>query len=146
MVPCGHCGEPVEASATTHWISATERHRVDEPPEGEAAGRTNSSIPDTRSEKQIQAAIVEAVETLGGSVYDLSQDRATRQTPGLPDLLVWYRTSWTWAEVKRPAGQLSPAQETFRDRCLAAGAPWACWRSEADAFRWLDGVRESEAA
>lgn len=93
-------------------------------------------------EKAEQTEIVKLFRAHGFKVYSLSQARAAKQTPGLPDL--WVTKSWEitqnsggriygdgakstrhvafWWESKRQVGGvLSTAQQEFRDECLAAG-------------------------
>lgn len=55
-------------------------------------------------------------ELAGFKVYRLSQSRASRQTPGLPDLLLLHpRRGLAIAhEVKAGNGKLTPDQEWFR--------------------------------
>ena len=88
------------------------------------------------SEKQVQAAVVRLYTLAGCAVYNLSQARATMQSPGLPDLYVFHAdtgTAW-WHEVKRPGGKPSPAQLEFQARCAACGVPYL-----------LGGLEEAEA-
>lgn len=57
----------------------------------------------------------------GFKVYNLSQARATKQTPGLPDLWCVHKREPVafWFETKRQVGgQLSPAQVDFQTECL----------------------------
>jgi hypothetical protein len=90
-------------------------------------------------EKQTQADVVRLFRAFGGVVYSLSQPRATKQAPGLPDLYVFFprRRVALWWETKRPTGgRLSPAQEEFRDFCHHTGTPWGSG-SRVDAEAWL---------
>lgn len=69
-------------------------------------------------ESQEQAAITRLLDAAGFCVYDLSQGRATRQTPGLPDLYAVHpEVGWVWwVEVKRQKGaRVSVAQRLFQD-------------------------------
>lgn len=91
------------------------------------------------TEKQVQAGIKRTLRMLGFAVYDLSQPRATKQTPGIPDLYVIGKNRHLWVEVKRPGGRLTSAQEAFRKECEDAGVPWACWRSAEEAVAWATG-------
>jgi hypothetical protein len=85
-------------------------------------------------EKAEQAAIVQLLRSLGAAVYVLGTRRprgdypGTRQTPGLPDLLVFLpagrissRSELLWIEVKTHQGRLSPAQREFARHCAFAG-------------------------
>jgi hypothetical protein len=70
---------------------------------------------------------------MGASVYTLGTRRprtdwpGTRQTPGLPDVLVFLKRpghagrELLAVECKRPGGRLSPDQAGFRDLCQLAG-------------------------
>lgn len=75
-------------------------------------------------EEVTQRTCVKMAEAVGCDIYNLSQDRATRQTPGIPDLLILHTgipVSF-WFETKRPGiKRLSPAQQEFRARCLECG-------------------------
>jgi hypothetical protein len=72
-------------------------------------------------------------------VCRLSQNRRTKQTPGLGDL--WctapqgWRLAWWW-ETKAGAGKLEPAQEHFRDDCFRTGVLWGAG-DRHDAQRFL---------
>jgi hypothetical protein len=87
-------------------------------------------------EKEEQAFIAKLFRGFGCKVYNLSQARASKQTPGLPDL--WVISSWRdrrdprpeatvacigfWFEVKRASGGvLSEPQRAFRLECEQAG-------------------------
>lgn len=84
-----------------------------------------------QSEKRVQRAVVELYELVGGFVYNLSQARASHQTEGLPDLIVFLPARGTHYlpaqlivvahEVKRQGGMLRRQQEEFRDRWIRAG-------------------------
>lgn len=75
-------------------------------------------------EKSEQGDVVQLYTAFGVTVSNLSQPRATKQTPGLPDLWCVHRAkgiAW-WHETKRPvSGRPSPAQRTFAEDCDAAG-------------------------
>lgn len=75
-------------------------------------------------EKEEQAFIAKLFRGFGCKVYNLSQARATKQTPGLPDLWVIHRAAklaW-WFECKRAwGGKLSDAQADFLGECHDAG-------------------------
>lgn len=74
-------------------------------------------------EKRVQGDVKRALWTLGFHVSDLSQPRASMQTPGLPDLYVLHRR-WKlacWIEVKAPGGKLSGAQQVWHDEAAACG-------------------------
>lgn len=77
----------------------------------------------SRTEKRVQLEIKRALETLGFHVSDLSQPRASMQTPGLPDLYAiqpdWPMT--VWIEVKRPGGQPTEHQKAWHRTARSAG-------------------------
>jgi hypothetical protein len=84
-------------------------------------------------EKDVQQAIKVMYATVGCSVYNLSQPRKTMQTPGLPDLLIFHegkRAFWLH-EVKRPGGQLRPAQVVFQKLCEWCGIAYLVGGTEA---------------
>jgi hypothetical protein len=75
-------------------------------------------------EKEEQAFIAKLFRGFGCKVYNLSQARAAKQTPGLPDLWVVHLEAKLafWFETKRQVGgKLSAAQLQFRDECAIAG-------------------------
>lgn len=70
---------------------------------------------DNRLEKEIQAQVMKLYRAFGCVVYNLSQARASKQSPGLPDLYVVHRgihQAW-WHETKTPFGKQSVAQKYF---------------------------------
>lgn len=72
-------------------------------------------------EKQEQVEVRKLLIAYGFKVYNLSQARATKQTPGLPDLWCVHKREPIafWFETKRQVGgQLSPAQVDFQAECL----------------------------
>lgn len=72
-------------------------------------------------EKDEQHAITKMARALGFTVYNLSQARKSKQTPGLPDLWMMRSMFGMWWETKRQVGgELSPAQVAFREQCVAA--------------------------
>lgn len=95
--------------------------------------------------------VISFLRGIGGAVWSTEQGfrrerGGTRQTPGLPDLVVIFPTAWTFAELKAGKGKLSQSQEGFRDTAVAAGVPWQLWRSSQDAFDWCVSVGILELA
>lgn len=92
-----------------------------------------------RPETAIRLGIKDLLRKLGWAVWDLEQNRPTRQTPGLPDLIAMHegRRMVLFIECKTPKGRLSPAQEEFRRIASRSGATYLVWRSVADAWDWL---------
>ena len=74
----------------------------------------------TDLEKIVQRDIIRFFEGLGCTVYRLSQARATRQTPGLPDLYIFCqrkRVAFWWETKRTDTGQRSDAQLDFAGLC-----------------------------
>ena len=82
-------------------------------------------------EKQEEADIINAYRMADCTIVSFAQARATRQTPGIPDLKVYdqHTNSTWWHEVKRRQGDgykrvnsvQSPAQKSFQDMCESCG-------------------------
>lgn len=88
-------------------------------------------------EKNVQALVTSLFKKAGCKVRSTSQYRASHIAEGPADLIVTHRARRIgfWFEVKRPSGRaynpafphagepepLRPAQQEFRDDCLAAG-------------------------
>lgn len=110
---------------------------------GGASGRTEG-----RSEKQVQLRIKDALDGMGFHVSDLSQPRASMQTPGLPDLYVMH-PNWgvaLWVEVKGPTTPLSGAQKAWHSLAELAGANLVVARSVADVVAYLEELGAPVAA
>ncbi len=78
---------------------------------------------DVRLEKAIQSDVRKLYQAVGCIVYNLSQARATKQSPGLGDLYVILyrrRVAW-WHETKTPSGKQSVPQKFFAESCASAG-------------------------
>lgn len=78
-------------------------------------------------EKKEQAEIVKLFRAFGFKVYNLSQARASKQTPGLPDLFCMdpeRRVGFWWESKRSVGGTLSASQMLFRDQALACGINW----------------------
>ncbi len=78
-------------------------------------------------EKQIQLEVRRFLEAFGCVVISFSQPRATKQTPGIPDLYCFPprgRPAF-WFEVKTPNGITSEAQLDFEARCRMARIGYA---------------------
>ncbi len=79
------------------------------------------------AEDKEQHEVVKMFRAYGLKVYNLSQKRAAKQTPGLADLYVTKKAAAIafWFETKRQVGgELSSAQVDFRDENQAAGVRW----------------------
>lgn len=118
------------ANMTLDEVLAEARRRDDRRDRGlpltetptEAAERIEED--DQRLEKQIQADVVKLYRAHGCVVFSLSQPRATKQTPGIGDLFVFWANghedcvgrAW-WHETKTPSGTARPDQREFRRLC-----------------------------
>lgn len=102
-------------------------------------------------ESAISREIVGFLRSVGFAVWDTGQGYrrdpgGTRITPGLADLVVIGHGRVLFVEVKRPKAKLRPAQEVFRDECLANGGEWHLWRDVREAFDYLVDIGLLEAA
>ena len=102
-----------------------------------------ADLPDARLEDEIQEAGRKALELLGFTVYSFSQDRATRQTPGIADTYVAGHGRTTWAEWKRPGKSQTPDQVLFEDTVTANGDEYHVWRHENEAAWWAKAAIEA---
>lgn len=76
-------------------------------------------------EKEFQAAVDRLAESLGWLVFHPYDSRKSQE--GYPDNTM-VRERLVFAELKSATGVLSPDQEMWRDRLLAAGQEWHLWR------------------
>ncbi len=147
VTECPRCGTEIPGLAT--FCERCDEYLADMPTAEEAElyresktrNRAAAGLPDDRLEDEIQEAGRKALELLGFTVYSLSQDRATRQTPGIADTYVAGHGRTTWAEWKRPGKNQSPAQVLFEKDVTANGAEYHVWRHEDDAIAWAETVR-----
>ena len=148
---CPRCGTEIPGLAT--FCERCDEYLVDMPTAEEAElyresktrNRAAAGIPDDRLEDEIQEAGRKALELLGFTVYSLSQDRATRQTPGIADTYVVGHGRTTWAEWKRPGKNQTPDQVLFEQVVTAAGDEYHVWRHEIEAAEWAKDVIEAVA-
>jgi hypothetical protein len=87
----------------------------------------------TRDERVLEKAEQVEIRKLfiahGFTIYNLSQARASKQTPGLPDLYAFHTREpfSTWWETKRQVGgALSPAQREFQEHCQRTRTTYGC--------------------
>ena len=73
----------------------------------------------------------------GFRIWDTEQDRPTRVTAGLSDLIAFGHGVTLFIEVKTPQGRLTEAQEAFGDAVAEGQGHYLVWRSVADAEAWL---------
>ncbi len=142
---CPRCERELAGLATyCHDCEAYVDDMGDPRPSGASvapAPRTPAAgIPDTRLEDEIQLATTRALELLGFDVYDLSQGRKTRQTPGLADLYVVGFGRCAWGEMKRAKGKQSEAQRIFEASVQRHGGEYHVWRHENEAIEWAREV------
>jgi hypothetical protein len=113
-------------TATAAEIVEEARRRADRRAQGkplapdpvEVAERVRED--DERLEKEIQRDVWRLYRKHGCQVWWMSQPRATKQTPGPGDLIVFHaRTgnAW-WHETKTSTGEQEPAQKVFEEYCL----------------------------
>jgi len=88
-------------------------------------------------EAAIRRAIRELLKQLGFAVWDCEQNRATRQTPGLSDLIAMGHGRILFIECKTPKGRLSDAQHFFGAEVERNNGVYLIWRSTTDAWDWL---------
>jgi len=92
----------------------------------------------TPLERDVARSVVAFLETCGCHVYSLQdrRPRATRNTPGLPDLYVLHRQlGGFWVELKAPGGKQTVEQVSFQATCGRCGVPYVCGGvAEAMAF------------
>ena len=67
------------------------------------------------TERELQRQIVDALREAGCLVCVTSNRRHTANTPGTPDLFVWYAGKWTALEVKSPDGRLTAKQSALTE-------------------------------
>ena len=92
-------------------------------------------------EKAVQRDVALALRAMGFAVSDLSQPRASMQTPGIPDLYA-HHPAWgvrLWVEVKTARGRVSPAQDRWHEAERAAGGTVVVARSAGDV---VDALRD----
>lgn len=113
---------------------AVARQNGHQPPAPPAEDRNASIL-----EKQEQAYVVRLFREFGFDVWSLSQPRASKQTPGLPDLLVTnseLRLATFWETKRQVGGRFSEHQRRFAASCAATELPYASG-DRRDAQRWL---------
>ena len=93
-----------------------------------------------KGEKSEQLAIKKSAIARGAFVYEVSQPRATMQTPGIPDLYLVWPDRALWFEVKTVTGVLSQAQARFAMQCTQNGTNYAVG-THADFLQWCDSNR-----
>jgi len=90
-----------------------------------------------RPEQQIRLGIKRLLMQLGFAVWDMEQNRPTRQTPGFSDLVAMGHGQILFIEVKTPKGRLSEYQKLFGSAVTNNYGTYLVWRSVTDAWDWL---------
>lgn len=93
-------------------------------------------------EKEVQRQGVALLKLMGFAVYNLSQARASKQTPGLADSFVCGRGVCAWFEWKKTGGTQSDAQKAFEADVTSNGGIYVLCDSVEDVAKWVNGLRE----
>lgn len=99
-----------------------------------------------RPETQIRLGIKKFLKEVGFYVIDTEQNRRTRVTPGLSDLIAFGHGVVLFVEVKTEKGKLSAYQEEFGGAVSQNGGNFLVWRSTHDAWDYLVQVGVIEEA
>jgi len=97
-------------------------------------------------EKAEQLEVVKRFRVCGFAVYNLSQYRPSKVTPGIPDLWLMNparRVGLFWECKRQVGGRFSPAQIEFATGCRDAGVLYGSG-DRYDAERWLVEHRLAE--
>ena len=89
-------------------------------------------------EANIRIGIRDFLKQLGWAVWDMEQNRPTRQTPGFSDLVACGHGRILHIEVKTAKGRTTEAQEFFARQVRQNGGTYLVWRSVMDAWKWLE--------
>jgi hypothetical protein len=106
---------------------------------------------DARLEREIQAEVVKLYLAFRCMVYNLSQPRATKQTPGLADIYVIHMPSHSvwWHELKTPRGRQSPPQVEFQEVHKYTGVGYVVGgvkAAEAHLIKMAIAMRDSDGS
>lgn len=96
-------------------------------------------------EKGDYEACWQLYRTFGCDVYRFAQARASKQTPGIPDLAVYHMETgeFWWHEVKTERGRQSDGQRVFQYRAQTCGQRYVLGGYEAALETLLElGVAE----
>ena len=69
------------------------------------------------------------IPTIEGRIRFTQWSKARGGAVGIPDLVVIHKTGVYFIELKTPTGRLSPEQKIWRDRLIAEGYNYFCWRT-----------------
>lgn len=140
--PCPKCGEKLEGLARKCWAGGDGCGwtAADEPAEAP------TTIPDDRTEAEIEWDVAKALTAMGWQVYKTSQPhRATGMDPGISDLIVFGYGLTAWIEVKTATGRQSDDQRTFERVVTENGGIYRIVRSASEAVEWAREARERVA-
>jgi hypothetical protein len=98
-----------------------------------------------RGEAKVSLEIQKFLKAIGCSVYSTEQGfrgdgGGTRQTPGIPDLLVFGigpELPFFFIEVKGPKGKLRDSQIAFQAECKRMGVPYLVAWDVREVFDFL---------
>lgn len=104
---------------------------IDTPEEKATAERDANVL-----EKTLQHKSYQILRANGWTVYNLSQPRATKQSVGISDALLFGpRGEFVLVEFKTLDGVQSQHQKEFQSHCERCGVSYVIVRSEADAWK-----------
>ena len=141
LAPCPRCGADVwtfcwDCRAYVSDLSAEKPHSVGAVAPEATPQKASVVLQDNRTEKEIEAAVIFALETLGFKAWKVSQPRATMQAEGLGSLYYGSRQEhlvrgkapphWRSLEGSGPGAEHSAREVSGRGgserRCLHPGA------------------------
>ena len=136
VAPCPvHGGPPVSfCHDCGAYTVEPEASTTDVPPE-------RREVPDTRTEKQIEAQTIKDLTALGYRANKMSEPRATMKTEGPADLYVQGHGVRAWCEMKKPGEKQRPTQIEFEAAEVANGGNYRVCYSEAEAVAWVESLR-----
>ncbi len=88
-------------------------------------------------EAEIRQGIKKFLKQLGFACYDMEQNRPTRQTPGVSDLIIFGRGRTVFAEIKTAKGKQTAHQKTFEEHVGEGQGTYVVWRSTTEVMDWL---------
>ena len=100
-----------------------------------------------KPEAKVSREVQQFLKLIGCSVYSTEQgyrrDKGgTRQTPGIPDLLVFNGNESMvpvfFIEVKAPGGKLRESQVAFQSECDRTGVPYLVAYDVRDVYDFLE--------
>lgn len=125
--------------ATGVGREAAEKFAATEYPTVAAERAAEDAKRDNVLEKTEQLEVMKLFRAFGFEVYNLSQARASKQTPGIPDLWCMHREqpiAFYWETKRASGGRFSEAQIRFRDAAQRCNVGYGSG-SKRDAERHL---------